>query len=331
MESLAALLYLILIEETSLILYHSQHRLIMASSTWLDMIVAGVLGNQVQSPLSAESLWQPIFPHVAVFAQLVSTFCLLTYTVLIRPWRQPATQIVRPFGRGRLFEISHIYIALVWSAYSPDSPNLHRGVLRSGLVLLQQQTESQVQTHITLIFSASCIGALSSILGLLLGQPSTVRGVYHLLSSLTWTFFNSSLPLSSLPLNWLFPWVLAATFLLDVFHASPSSRPKGTTVSSISTQSSLFEKLSYSWLGRIIEVQDVVRLDDLPEIPALAPSEEYEARLVEAAGSSPENAATHLYWRFIMREHRRQLVVSTLLRLACDASLFATPGSSSGC
>ncbi|GKT67576.1 LOW QUALITY PROTEIN: metal resistance protein [Colletotrichum tofieldiae] len=104
------------------------------------------------------------------------------------------------------------------------------------------------------------------------------------------------------------PLVLAATFLLDVFHASPSSRPKGTTVSSISTQSSLFEKLSYSWLGRIIQVQDVVRLDDLPEIPALAPSEEYEARLVEAAGSSPENAATHLYWRFIMREHRRQLV-----------------------
>ncbi|KZL64399.1 metal resistance protein [Colletotrichum tofieldiae] len=311
MESLAALLYLILIEETSLILYHSPHRLIMASSTWLDMIVAGFLGNQVQSPLSAESLWPPISPHVAVFAQLVSTFCLLTYTVLIRPWRQPAIQLVRPFGRGRLFEITlQICIA---------------ACCVRGLVLLQQQTESQVQTHITLLFSASCIGALSNILGLLFGQPSTVRGVYHLLSSLTWSFFNSSLPLSSLPLNWLFPWVLAAAFLLDVFHASPSSRPKGTTVSSISTQSSLFEKLSYSWLGRIIQVQDVVRLDDLPEIPALAPSEEYEARLVEAAGSSPENAATHLYWRFIMREHRRQLVVSTLLRLACDASLFAIP------
>ncbi|GKT50980.1 multidrug resistance-associated protein 7 [Colletotrichum spaethianum] len=72
-------------------------------------------------------------------------------------------------------------------------------------------------------------------------------------------------------------------------------------------------------------VPDVLRLGDLPENPALAPSEEYEARLVEDASSSPENAATHLYWRFIMREHRRQVFVSTLLRLVCDASFFAIP------
>ncbi|KAK6223236.1 hypothetical protein QIS74_04081 [Colletotrichum tabaci] len=303
----------------------------MASSAWLDMIVAGVLGDNsvttVQSPLSVEkeSIWLPASPHahVAVFAQLVSTFCLLTYTVLIRPWRrQPAIQLVRPFGRSRLFEIALQICIAVYCI--------------RGLVLLQLRAESRVQTHITLLLllSTSCIGALSNIVGLLLGQPSTARGVYHLLGSLTWAFFDSSsLPRPPpLPLDWLFPWVLAATSLLDVFHANPGfSRPKGTTVPSSSTQSSsssssLVEKLSYSWLGRIIHVQDVLRLDDLPENPALAPSEEYEARLVEAAaGSSPETAATHLYWRFIAREHRRQLVVSTLLRLACDASLFAIP------
>ncbi|CCF43047.1 hypothetical protein CH063_12862, partial [Colletotrichum higginsianum] len=272
----------------------------MASSAWLDMIVAGVLGDYpvttVQSPLSVEeeSMWLPASPHVyvAVFAQLVSTFCLLTYTVLIRPWRrEPAIQLVRPFGRSRLFEIA---LQICIAAYCVR-----------GLVLLQQRAESRVQTHIIfplLLFSTSCIGALSNIVGLLLGQPSTARSVYHLLGSLTWAFFDSSsLPRPSpLPLDRLFPWVLAATSLLDVFHAGPgSSRPKGTTVPSSSTQSSssssLVEKLSYSWLGRIIQVQDVLRLDDLPENPALAPSEEYEARLVEAAaGSSPETAATHL-------------------------------------
>ncbi|WQF86071.1 Putative AAA+ ATPase domain, ABC transporter type 1, transmembrane domain-containing protein [Colletotrichum destructivum] len=297
----------------------------MASSAWLDMIVAGVLGDNpvttVQSPLSVdeESMWLPASPHahVAVFAQLISTFCLLTHTVLIRPWRrQPAIQLVRPFGRSRLFEIA---LQICIAAYCVR-----------GLILLQQRAESRVQTHITLLLSTSCLGALSNVVGLLLGQPSTARGVYHLLGSLTWAFFDSSsLPRPPLPLDWLFPWILAATSLLDVFHAGPgSSRPKGTTVPSSSTQSSsLVEKLSYSWLGRIIQVQDVLRLDDLPENPALAPSEEYEARLVEAAAacSSPDKAATNLYWRFIAREHRRQLVVSTLLRLACDASLFAIP------
>lgn len=142
------------------------------------------------------------------------------------------------------------------------------------------------------------------------------------MSSLTWTLLNSSVPHPLLTPDWLFPWVTATTFLFDVFYINPSFRSKG--IYSSSTYSGIFESLSYSWLSGIIEVKDALHLDDLSDSSALTPSIEYEARF-GTASSFPKDVAYHMYWQFIVCEHRRQLIISTLLRLVCDASLFAIP------
>ncbi|KAM0425168.1 hypothetical protein ACHAPT_009485 [Fusarium lateritium] len=135
-----------------------------------------------------------------------------------------------------------------------------------------------------------------------------------------WTWIVQFKTHSGHQLEQALPWLFAAAYLADTFSYTTMS----TEPPSKDTTYSLFERATYSWVDAIVRRNANIELDDLPRV-ALQPNfDSIQMNFVDTCASS-KTPTWGLFYAFLLRNYRADMLKAAVLRLAADLSTVGIP------
>jgi hypothetical protein len=135
-----------------------------------------------------------------------------------------------------------------------------------------------------------------------------------------WTWLSHLKPYSGFRIDNLFPWLFAASWVLDLFNSQTldSSPPSKTSTLS------LFEAASFAWINPIVFRRGGFEFENLPELKVSTTFDEYQSDF-RSACSKDHHRIWPLFWGFILSQHKSSINKAFILRMVEDVSTLGVP------